>query len=102
MSIWAMLGARMGTYMLMINPSWDYKEVQNFDALKTIYGTIDGHNPEQIASRLAKDLSTQLDLPIVMLDESASKFFKQHYSANWRNKGIMIREMDVIRQLEGW
>ena len=100
--IWAMLGARMGTYMLMINPSWDYKEVQNFDALKTIYGTIDGHNPEQIASRLAKDLSTQLDLPIVMLDESASKFFKQHYSANWRNKGIMIREMDVIRQLEGW
>jgi hypothetical protein len=100
--IWAILGARMGTYMLMINPTWDYKEVQNFDALKTIYDTIDGHNPEQIAGRLATDLSTQLDLPMTMLDESASKFFKQHYRSDWHNKGIMIREIDVIRQQEGW
>jgi len=100
--IWAILGARMGTYMLMINPTWDYKEVQNFDALKTIYDTIDGHNPEQIAGRLATDLSTQLDLPMTMLDTSASKFFKQHYRSDWHNKGIMIREIDVIRQQEGW
>ena len=100
--IWAILGARMGTYMLMLNPTWDYKEVQNFDALKTIYDTIDGHNPEQIAGRIATDLSTQLDLPITMLDETASKFFKAHYRNDWHNKGIMIREIDVIRQLEGW
>ena len=100
--IWAILGARMGTYMLMLNPTWDYKEVQNFDALKTIYNTIDGHNPEQIAGRLATDLSTQLDLPITMLDESGSKFFKQHYRSDYHNKGIMVREMDVIRQQEGW
>lgn len=100
--IWAILGARMGTYMLMLNPTWDYKEVQNFDALKAIYDTIDGHNPEQIAGRLATDLSTQLDLPITMLDESGSKFFKQHYRSDWHNKGIMVREIDVIRQQEGW
>jgi hypothetical protein len=100
--IWAILGARMGTYMLMLNPTWDYKEVQNFDALKTIYDTIDGHNPEQIAGRIATDLSTQLDLPITMLDETASKFFKAHYRNDWHNKGIMVREIDVIRQLEGW
>lgn len=100
--IYAILGARMGTYMLMLNPSWDYKEVQNFDALKLIYDTIDGHNPEQVAARIAPELSTQLDLPMVMLDENASKFFKRHYLNDRRNKGIMIREMDVIRQQEGW
>ena len=100
--IYAILGARMGTYMLMLNPSWDYKEVQNFDALKLVYDTIDGHNPEQVAARIAPELSTQLDLPMVMLDENASKFFKRHYLNDRRNKGIMIREMDVIRQQEGW
>jgi len=100
--IYAMLGARMGTYMLMLNPNWDYKEVQNFDALKLIYDTIDGHNPEQVAARIAPDLTNQLDLPIVMLDENASKFFKRHYLTDRRNKGIMMREIDVIRQQEGW
>lgn len=100
--IYAILGARMGTYMLMLNPTWDYKEVQNFDALKLIYDTIDGHNPEQVAARIAPALADQLDLPMVMLDENASKFFKRHYLTDRRNKGIMIREMDVIRQQEGW
>jgi hypothetical protein len=100
--IYSILGARMGTYMLMLNPSWDYKEVQNFDALKLIYDTIDGHNPEQIAARIAPELANQLDLPMVMLDETASKFFKRHYLNDRRNTGIMIQEMDVIRQQEGW
>jgi hypothetical protein len=100
--IWAILGARMGTYMLMINPSWDYKEVQDFNALKLIYDTVDGHDPEQIAARIAPDLINQLDLPIVMLDELSSKFFKRHYRSNWYNQGVMIREIDVIRKIEGW
>jgi hypothetical protein len=100
--IYSILGARMGTYMLMLNPGWDYKEVQNFDALKLIYDTIDGHNPEQIAARIAPELANQLDLPMVMLDETASKFFKRHYLTDRRNKGIMVQEMDVIRQQEGW
>jgi hypothetical protein len=100
--IWAMLGARMGTYMLMINPSWDHTQVQDFNALKLIYDTIDGHDPEQVAGRIAPDLMTQLDLPITMLDETASKFFKRHYHSNWHNQGIMIREIDVIRKREGW
>jgi hypothetical protein len=100
--IWAMLGARMGTYMLMINPSWDHTQVQDFNALKLIYDTIDGHDPEQVAGRIAPDLMTQLDLPITMLDETASKFFKRHYHSNWHNQGIMVREIDVIRKREGW
>jgi len=100
--VWAILGARMGTYMLMINPTWDYKQVQDFNALKLIYDTVDGHNPEVIAARIAPDLQNQLDLPITMLDENASKFFKRHYRNNWYNQGIMIREIDVIRRQEGW
>lgn len=100
--IWAMLGARMGTYMLMINPSWDHTQVKDFNALKLIYDTIDGHDPEQVAGRIAPDLMTQLDLPITMLDETASKFFKRHYHSNWHNQGIMVREIDVIRKREGW
>jgi len=100
--IWAILGARMGTYMLMITPSWDYREVQNFDSLKSIYSTIDGHNPEIISAKISGELSKQLDLPMAMLDETASKFFKHHYRSEQRNKGIMIREIDVIRQQEGW
>lgn len=100
--IWSMLGARMGTYMLMITPTWDYKQVQDFNALKLIYDTIDGHNPEHIAARIAPDLQTQLGLPITMLDETSSAFFKQHYQSNWHNQGIMVREIDVIRKQEGW
>ena len=92
----------MGTYMLMITPTWDYREVQDFNALKQIYNTIDGHNPEHIAARIANDLTTQLNLPMIMLDENASKFFKRHYRSDWHNKGIMIREIDVIRRQEGW
>jgi hypothetical protein len=59
--IWAMLGARMGTYMLMMTPSWDHTTVQDFNALKLIYDTIDGHDPENICNRIAPELITQLD-----------------------------------------
>jgi hypothetical protein len=100
--IWAMLGARMGTYMLMITPSWDHRQVQDFAALKLIYDTVDGHNPEHILARISPDLHNQLDLPMVMLDENASKFFKRHYRSNWHNQGVMVREIDVIRRQEGW
>jgi len=31
-----------------------------------------------------------------------SKFFKQHYRSNWYNLGVMVKEIDVIRQQEGW
>jgi len=88
--------------MTMITPEWDYKQVQDFDALKELYASIDGHDPEIIAARIAEDLSTQLDLPITMMNEAESKFFKHHYRSNWHNQGVMIREIDVIRNQEGW
>ena len=99
--IWSIVGARMGTYMTMLT-EWDHTLVQNFAALKDIYATIDGHNPEIIAGRVAEDLHTQLDLPITMMMEPESQFFKQHYRSNWHNRGVMTRELDVIRAQEGW
>lgn len=99
--IWAIAGSRMGTYMTMLT-EWDYKQVQWFDALQELWLTVKDHDPELVAGRVSEDLVTQLDLPITMMDASASKFFKHHYKSNWCNQGIMIREIDVIRRQEGW
>ena len=100
--IWSILGARMGTYMTMITPTWDYKQVQNFDTLAELFETVRQDNPEHVCGLIAVELINQLDLPIVMLDENASAFFKDHYAKAHQNKGVMISEMDVIRKLEGW
>ena len=77
--IWAILGARMGTYMTMITPTWDYNDSKNEKSLELLFDTIKYDNPEHIATRIAPDLINELKLPIVMLDENASKFFK-HYN----------------------
>ena len=76
--IWAILGARMGTYMTMITPTWDHNDIKNDNSLMLLYDTIKYDNPEHIATRIAADLINELDLPIVMLDENASKFFRKH------------------------
>jgi hypothetical protein len=100
--IWAIAGARMGTYMTMITPTWDYRLVQDFDALEQLWNTVRDSDPEQLAGRVAEDLVTQLDLPITMMLDKESAFFKQHYRSNWHNKNVMTKEIDVIREQEGW
>ena len=100
--IWAIVGARMGTYMTMITPTWDYREVQSFDDLEKLWATVKDSNPELLAGRVAEDLVTQLDLPINMMGPSESKFFKHHYRSNWHNRGVMVKEIDAIRSQEGW
>lgn len=99
--IWAIAGSRMGTYMTMLT-AWDYKQVQDFDALTELWKTVADSDPELLAGRVAEDLDTQLDLPISMFGAEESKFFKFHYRSNWNNIGIMTREIDVIRRQEGW
>lgn len=99
--IWAIAGSRMGTYMTMLT-QWDYKQVQWFDALAELWNTVKDLDPELVAGRVAEDLFTQLDLPITMMNAQESAFFKHHYRSNWHNQGVMIREIDVIRQQEGW
>ena len=98
---WAIAGARMGTYMTMLT-EWDHQQVQNFDALAELWTTVADQDPELVANRVAEDLATQLDLPILTMFAEQSKFFKHHYRSNWHNQGVMVREIDVIRQQEGW
>jgi hypothetical protein len=99
--IWAIAGARMGTYMTMLT-EWDYRQVQWFDSLTELWNTVQDSDPELVAGRVAEDLVTQLDLSITMMNAPESRFFKHHYRSNWHNRGVMIREIDVIRQQEGW
>ena len=99
--IWAIAGARMGTYMTMLT-EWDYKQVQNFEALADLWKTVETSDPEILSGRVAEDLEAQLDLPITMYGPEESKFFKFHYRSNWHNRGVMVRELDVIRNIEGW
>jgi hypothetical protein len=98
---WSIAGARMGTYMTMLT-SWDHRLVQNFDALDELWATVQDQDPDVVSGRLAEELVTQLDLPVVLMHEGESRFFKHHYRSNWINRGVMTREIDVIRQQEGW
>ena len=99
--LWAIAGARMGTYMTMLT-DWDYKLVQSFDELANLWATVEGQDPELLANRVAEDLSVQLDLPMMTMFAEQSSFFKHHYRSSWHNQGVMIREIDIIRQQEGW
>jgi hypothetical protein len=98
---WAIAGARMGTYQTMLT-DWDYREVQWFDALEALWKPLMESDPEDISEQYAGSLHQQLDLPMVSMDADQSRFFKHHYRSNWSNQGIMVREIDVIRQQEGW
>lgn len=99
--LWAIAGARQGTYMTMLT-NWDYTEVQNFDKLQELWLTVQDSQPELVANTVADELHLQLDLPMAMLPNEQSAFFKHHYRSNWHNRGIMTREIDVIRSIEGW
>ena len=77
--LWAIGGARMGTYMTMLT-GWDHREVQDFDCLAALWDTVKDQDPELLLGRVAEDLATQLDLPMTSV----------------------VREIDVIRRQEGW
>ena len=99
--IWAIAGARMGTYMTMIT-DWDYTQVQWFDHLADLWNTVKDRPPEQVAGTVVEDLITQLDLHIGFFQKEESDFFKKHVNQSFKNRGIMTKEIDVIRQQEGW
>jgi len=99
--IWAIAGARQGTYMTMLT-GWDHVQVRDFDVLHELWLTVATSDARILANRVGVDLATQLDLPMCLFEAEHSEFFKQHYRSNWYNRGIMTREIDVIRQQEGW
>ena len=45
---------------------------------------------------------SRLGLPIHTLSPEQSVFFKRHYGKNKYNLGPLVKEIDVIRKLEGW
>lgn len=98
---WAIAGARMGTEWTMLS-SWNHKQVQWFDTLEDIWNRMKDQDPFEIINRYAESLNAQLDLPMSLLDKEQSAFFKHHYRSNWQNRGVTVREIDVIRSQEGW
>jgi hypothetical protein len=99
--IWAMYGSRMGTYMTLLT-DWNAHNVQWFDNYLELWDKHKDDDPEIEAANIGDDLSDKLGLPMCMFSAEQSKFFKRHYSANFHNKGPLITEMEVIRQIEGW
>jgi hypothetical protein len=87
---WAIYGARLGTYMTMLG-NWDYKQVQNFDALATLWEEFKDHGADECRD-IGEKLRMRLSLPIVDMDAEESRFFKYHYRGNFKNKGPMARE----------
>ena len=51
---------------------------------------------------LGAALHDKLGLPMNYFDSEQSKFFKRHYNADKHNLGPLVKEMDVIRRIEGW
>lgn len=97
---WAILGARLGTHYLMLR-EWDHVEVRDFHKLNELW-ELHKNDDEQVCRTIGSELNLHLDLGIVECDAEQSAFFKRYISSGWRNRGPMVREMDVIREYEGW
>ena len=100
--LWAMAGARQGTYKTMLT-DWDYTEVQDFEKLKDYWdNTVSKFDIDTFVHLFENELKVKLGLPIVTMDNEQSKFFKRHYKEDRYNQGPLVREIDIIRILEGW
>jgi hypothetical protein len=98
---YAIMGSRMGTHMTMLS-DWDNKNVQWFDNYLEMWDKIKNENPNELSESYGVELGDKLGLPMCALNKEQSKFFKRHYNADKYNLGPLVREMDVIRRIEGW
>lgn len=99
--MWAVYGSRLGTYLTMLT-DWDTKKVQWFDNYVEMWEEYKDKEPEREATMLGASLSDKLGLPMCTLSSEQSRFFKRHYNIDKQNLGPLVREMDVIRKIEGW
>jgi hypothetical protein len=102
--IWAIYGSRLGTKMTMLS-DWDHTQVQSFDYLQELWETISWKNEalaEHDSWHDGDELYHKLGLPICTLDTKQSEFFKRHYNIDKHNLGPLVKEIDVIRKIEGW
>jgi len=98
---WAIMGARMGTHMTMLT-DWDNKNVQWFDNYIEMWNKVKNEDVFEQIEAYGIELSNKLGLPMCALQKEQSKFFKRHYKTGMYNLGPLVREIDVIRKLEGW
>jgi hypothetical protein len=54
------------------------------------------------AENIGDVLKDKLGLPMCVLNADQSKFFKRHYGADKYNRGPLVTEMEVVRQIQGW
>lgn len=99
--MWAIYGARVGTYLTMLT-DWDYKDVADFDNFPVLWEKYKDSDPIIQSAMIGDELSNKLGLPMCTLSPDQSKFFKRHYNADKYNQGPLVKEMDVIRKIEGW
>jgi hypothetical protein len=99
--IWAIYGARLGTHMTLLT-DWDYKEVMWFDHYPTLWESHKNGDPMMGSEMLGDELANRLGLPMCTLSPEQSLFFKRHYNNDKYNEGPLVKEMDVIRRIEGW
>jgi len=99
--VWAIYGARLGTFMTMLT-DWDYRDVADFDNYPALWEKYKNNNPALSAGFIGQELESKLGLPMCTLDAEQSKFFKRHCNSDKHNLGPLVKEMDVIRRIEGW
>lgn len=97
---WAIYGARLGTHYLMCR-EWDYTEVRDFSLLDELWSHHQSDGEDECVA-IGLELNQRLGLNIQEFTAGQSKFFKDYISRGWYNSGPMVREIDVIRQQEGW
>lgn len=98
---WAIYGSRLGTYMTMLT-DWNHREVIAFDNFVVMWEKYKDHDPNLELQKIGQMLHDKLGLPMCVLSKEQSKFFKIHYNSDKYNLGPLVREIDVIRKIEGW
>ena len=91
---WAIYGARLGTYKLMLEPDWDHTEVQDFVKLNNIFGSVNQQSREEISRHyrvISDEMKSKLGLPLVDMGPEQSAFWKKFYLRLHSNKNIMDR-----------
>ena len=99
--IYAIYGARLGTYMTLLT-DYNVNDVQWFDNFNTLWEHYKDVDIEREIELLGEQLKNKCDLPMCMFNKEQSKFFKRHLNSNKKNLGILVKEIDVIRNIEGW
>ena len=89
---WAIYGARYGTYKVMLDQTWDYTLVQDFDAIDNIFNTeisVDFEKRRAHYHYITGEIKNKLKIPVVEMGAEQSAFFKKFYNRLHRNRDIM-------------